>query len=79
MGPRVSVDYADVAVDPTPPVCDSRQHLVTDQWATLVRVDLDLPVDLPTSHRHHADWIRELKIWRKECEDEWILVSPTKR
>ena len=25
------------------------------------------------------NWIRELLIWRKECDAEWILVSPTKR
>ena len=25
------------------------------------------------------NWIRELRIWRKECDAEWILVSPTKR
>ena len=25
------------------------------------------------------NWVRELKIWRKECDAEWILISPTKR
>ena len=46
LGPHVSFDYADVAVDPTPPVCDSRQHLVTDQWVLQLKFDLAGPVDL---------------------------------
>ena len=25
------------------------------------------------------NWVRELKIWHKECDAEWILISPTKR
>ena len=36
LGPHVSFDYADVAVDPTPPVCDSSQRCVTDLQVPLV-------------------------------------------
>ncbi|XP_073360204.1 uncharacterized protein [Aegilops tauschii subsp. strangulata] len=25
------------------------------------------------------NWVREFKIWKKECDAEWILVSPSKR
>ena len=25
------------------------------------------------------NWIRELRIWGKECDAEWILISPSKR
>ena len=45
VGPRVSFDYADVSVDPTPPVCDTKCHRVTDQWVPLVRFDPGQPVD----------------------------------
>ena len=43
MGPHVSMDRANVSVDPAPPVIDTEQHCVTDQWTPLVRFDLGQP------------------------------------
>ena len=66
--PLVRVDYADVAVDRAPPVIDTEEHCVADQWTPLVRFDLADPVDPLTSHLCHADaliQLLELFLYRK--------------
>ena len=52
VGPHVSFDQADVAIDLVPPVSHTSQHCVTDPWTPLVRFDLDRT---PLTRLHHAD------------------------
>ena len=57
MGPRVSVDYADVAVDLVPPVSELSSPVTLTCGPHTSGLTLGDPVDLLTSALRHADAI----------------------